>query len=98
MEITPGTAQLITQRDTAVGNPQVKNDAVQKTQEAAGNPAKVADVQIQARALATDKPPFDAQKVADIKAQIAAGAYKVDLDNLASRMLDSGVIGVDEAK
>ncbi len=48
--------------------------------------------------LATEKPPFDAQKVADIKQQIASGTYKIDTDALAAKMLDSGVLGVDSKK
>ena len=48
--------------------------------------------------LASEKPPFDAQKVADIKQQIAAGSYKVDIDALAAKMLDAGVLGVDSKK
>ncbi len=48
--------------------------------------------------LATEKPPFDAQKVADIKQQIASGTYKIDTDALAEKMLNSGVLGVDSKK
>lgn len=48
--------------------------------------------------LATEKPPFDAQKVSDIKQQIASGSYKVDTDALAAKMLDAGVLGVDSKK
>ena len=44
--------------------------------------------------LATEKPPFDAQKVSDIKQQIASGSYVVDTDALAAKMLDAGVLGV----
>tara|TARA_R110002033_G_scaffold46726_6_gene91551 strand:+ start:7058 stop:7348 length:291 start_codon:yes stop_codon:yes gene_type:complete len=45
--------------------------------------------------LAMEKPPFDAQKVSDIKQQIASGTYEVDTDALAAKMLDAGVLGVD---
>ena len=48
--------------------------------------------------LAMEKPPFDAQKVSDIKQQIASGTYKVDTDVLAAKMLDAGVLGVDSKK
>ncbi len=48
--------------------------------------------------LATERPPFDAQKVADIKQQIASGSYAVDIDALAAKMLDAGVLGVDSKK
>lgn len=48
--------------------------------------------------LATEKPPFDAQKVSDIKQQIASGSYHVDTDALAAKMLDAGVFGVDSKK
>lgn len=45
--------------------------------------------------LATEQAPFDAQKVSDVKQQIASGSYEVDTDVLAVRMLESGVLGVD---
>lgn len=48
--------------------------------------------------LATEKPPFDAEKVADIKRQIASGSYQIDTDALAEKMLDAGVLGVDTRK
>lgn len=48
--------------------------------------------------LATEKPPFNAQKVSDIKQQIASGSYAVDTDALAAKMLDAGVLGVDSKK
>ncbi len=48
--------------------------------------------------LATEKPPFDAVKVADIKRQIASGNYRVDTDALAEKMLDAGVLGVGSRK
>jgi len=48
--------------------------------------------------LATEKPPFDIEKVAEIKRQIASGDYLVDTDALAMKMLDAGVLGVDSKK
>ena len=48
--------------------------------------------------LAAEKPPFDAQKVSDIKQQISAGSYQVDTDNLAAKMIDAGVLGVESKK
>ncbi len=48
--------------------------------------------------LAAEKPPFDAEKVADIKQKIASGNYHVDTDALAEKMLAAGVLGVDSDK
>lgn len=48
--------------------------------------------------LATEKPPFDVEKVADIKRQIASGNYHVDTDALAEKMLDAGILGVDSKR
>lgn len=58
----------------------------------------VGTISTTASQLATEKPPFDAQKVAHIKQQIAAGSYKVDTDALAAKMLDAGVLGVGSKK
>ncbi|WP_339827492.1 flagellar biosynthesis anti-sigma factor FlgM [uncultured Parasphingorhabdus sp.] len=65
---------------------------------ATGNAKASSIISTTASQLATEKPPFDAQKVADIKQQIASGTYKVDTDALAEKMLDSGVFGVDSRK
>ncbi|MEW4466460.1 flagellar biosynthesis anti-sigma factor FlgM [Parasphingorhabdus sp. JC815] len=47
-----------------------------------------------ASVLAEKTPPFDIQKVADVRERIAAGTYKVDSDALAQKMLDRGVFGM----
>ncbi|MEO9635739.1 MAG: flagellar biosynthesis anti-sigma factor FlgM [Parasphingorhabdus sp.] len=77
---------------------QLERAAAAETAKSAANAEKAsASVAISTTAsqLATEKPPFDAQKVSDIKQQIASGNYKVDTDKLAEKMLDSGVLGVD---
>ena len=76
-------------KDTAVKNLGSGPDAT-KVQSSA--------ISTTASKLASEKPPFDVQKVADIKQQIAAGSYRVDTENLAAKMLDAGVIGVDAKK
>jgi flagellar biosynthesis anti-sigma factor FlgM len=48
--------------------------------------------------LAAEKPPFDQQKVTEMREKIASGSYRVDTDALAGKMLDVGVIGVDAEK
>lgn len=57
--------------------------------------AKPAAVSTTAATLAAGQPPFDAQKVADLREQIAAGTYHVDTDALADKMLTAGVFGLD---
>ena len=53
----------------------------------AGKTAAPSAISTTASQLATEKPPFDAQKVSDIKQQIASGSYKIDTDALAAKML-----------
>ncbi|GAB5480891.1 MAG: hypothetical protein Pars92KO_06480 [Parasphingorhabdus sp.] len=48
--------------------------------------------------LAAQTPPFDAQKVADVRQKIASGIYSVDTAALAQKMLDMGVFGVETTK
>tara|TARA_R110000824_G_scaffold211072_3_gene397031 strand:+ start:15031 stop:15321 length:291 start_codon:yes stop_codon:yes gene_type:complete len=45
-----------------------------------------------AEELLSKRPSFNAEKVATLKAQIASGAYFVDLDLLAAKILDAGVL------
>lgn len=48
--------------------------------------------------LAAQTPPFDAQKVADVRLKIASGIYSVDTAALAQKMLDTGAFGVESGK
>ncbi|MEH6789203.1 flagellar biosynthesis anti-sigma factor FlgM [Parasphingorhabdus sp.] len=69
-----------------------------KSVAAAGDVKISASITTTVSKLAADKPPFDIEKVADIKRQIASGSYQVDTDALALKMLDAGVLGVDSKK
>lgn len=48
--------------------------------------------------LAAKSPPFDAQKVAEVRQKLAAGLYSVDTAALAQKMLDTGVFGTESDK
>ncbi|GAB5486475.1 MAG: hypothetical protein Pars2KO_00450 [Parasphingorhabdus sp.] len=48
--------------------------------------------------LAAVKPPFDDQKVSEIRDKLANGNYSVDTDALAKKMLEVGVLGVETKK
>lgn len=48
--------------------------------------------------LAAQSPPFDAQKVAEVRQKIASGTYSVDTAALAQKMLDTGAFGVESDK
>ncbi len=77
------------------------NESAAKTVEAAADTGKTktpSAISTTASQLASEKPPFDAQKVSDIKQQIASGSYTVDTDALAAKMLGAGVLGVDSKK
>ncbi|MGB5483149.1 flagellar biosynthesis anti-sigma factor FlgM [Parasphingorhabdus sp.] len=77
------------------------NEAAVKSLAGATDPAEAkipSTISTTASKLAAGPLPFDAQKVADIKQQIASGSYKVDTDALAAKMLDAGVLGVDSKK
>ena len=77
------------------------NEAAVKSLAGATDPVEAeitSAISTTASKLAAEKPPFDAQKVSDIKQQIASGSYKVDTDALAAKMLDAGVLGVDSKK
>ncbi|QJB68010.1 flagellar biosynthesis anti-sigma factor FlgM [Parasphingorhabdus halotolerans] len=77
------------------------NEAAAKNVEAAAGTGKAtvpSSISTTASQLATEKPPFDAQKVSEIKQQIASGNYQVDTDALAAKMLDAGVLGVASKK
>lgn len=45
--------------------------------------------------LAALSPPFDAEKVAEVRQKIASGMYSVDTAALAQKMLDTGAFGVE---
>ena len=77
------------------------NEAAVKSLEGASGAGKAKNsstISTTASQLASEKPPFDAQKVSDIKQQLASGKYQVDTDALATKMLESGVLGVESKK
>lgn len=51
-------------------------------------------ITITASILAAQSPPFDEQKVAEVRQKIASGVYSVDTAALAQKMLDMGVFGL----
>lgn len=76
----------------------ISNGAAAKKADAAAGTSNAKETNVAsttASKLAADKPPFDVQKVADMRQKIAAGDYRVDTDALAAKMLDVGVIGVE---
>ncbi|MEP2101874.1 MAG: flagellar biosynthesis anti-sigma factor FlgM [Parasphingorhabdus sp.] len=64
----------------------------------AGGTEKAPSIMTTASILAAQTPPFDAQKVSEIRQKIASGVYSVDTAALAQKMLDTGVFGVDSDK
>lgn len=46
-----------------------------------------------ASALAQKGPPFDADKVASLRAAIASGSYQINLDNIANGIIRFGLSG-----
>jgi len=80
--------------------PALNGAAAKPVDGAAGSDKAKAPIAVSTTAsqMAVDKPPFDEQKVSDIKQKIAAGSYHVDTDALASKMLDAGVLGVETKK
>lgn len=69
-------------------------DASQNTDGADAAPA----ITTTASLLAAKTPPFDAEKVAEVRQKIAAGVYNVDTAALAQKMLDMGVFGTGSDK
>lgn len=60
--------------------------------EAANNGTGTATNPVSGIGLSTERPTFDAQKVGRIKLQIAFGIYHIDMDRLAAKLLDDGVV------
>lgn len=60
--------------------------------EAANKPTDAATNAATAMGLSTERPTFDAQRVADIKLQFAFDNYHIDTDRLAEKLLDAGVL------
>lgn len=60
--------------------------------EAADNETGAADNPVPGMGLSNEGPKFDAPKVDRIKLQIAFGIYHIDMDRLAAKLLDDGVV------
>tara|TARA_R110001606_G_scaffold86103_2_gene194902 strand:+ start:42437 stop:42718 length:282 start_codon:yes stop_codon:yes gene_type:complete len=60
--------------------------------EAADNETGAANNPAPGKGLPIERPTFDAQKVDRIKLQIAFGIYHIDMDRLAAKLLDDGVV------
>lgn len=60
--------------------------------EAADNETGAPDNPVPGMGLSNEGPKFDAQKVDRIKLQIAFGIYHIDMDRLAAKLLDDGVV------
>ena len=86
----PGTAKAAPAKVNSTKTDQniATDKAVQQDSAAATTAARLAET----------KPPFDVAKVAAVKAQIAAGKFTIDTDNLAKKMLEVGVFGMESKK
>jgi len=86
--------------NTRLDRPVLQDSAANKA--AAGTnadqPKQSPAITTTASILAAQTPPFDAQKVADVRQKIASGVYSVDTAALAQKMLDNGVFGVESDK
>lgn len=85
--------------NTRMDRPALNEAAAQKVEMTKGSEKAAKSPAITtASKLAAEKAPFDDQKVSEIKQKISSGSYQVDIDALAKKMLDVGVIGVDSNK
>lgn len=86
--------------NTRLDRPVPNEAAVKKTETSvdATQTKETTSTSMTATQLAANKPPFDEQKVSEIKQKIASGSYAVDTDALANKMLEVGVLGVETKK
>ncbi len=84
--------------NTRLDRPVLQEGVAKKTDAGAAKTKEAPAVNTTASLLATDKAPFDEQKVSEVREKMAAGDYSVDTDALAKKMLDTGVFGVESKK
>lgn len=86
--------------NTRLDRPVLQDSAANKAAAGAnaGKSEQSPAIMTTASILAAQTPPFDAQKVADVRQKIASGIYSVDTAALAQKMLDNGVFGVESGK
>jgi flagellar biosynthesis anti-sigma factor FlgM len=84
--------------NTRLDRPVLQEGVANKTDASAARTKEAPTISTTASVLATEKPPFDEQKVTEVRQKLAAGDYRVDADALAKKMLDTGVFGVDSKK
>lgn len=84
--------------NTRLDRPVLQESVANKTDAGAPKTKEAPAISTTASLLATEKPPFDEQKVSEVRQQIVAGDYRVDTDKLAKKMLDTGVFGVESKK
>ncbi|GAA0466843.1 hypothetical protein GCM10009096_04430 [Parasphingorhabdus litoris] len=86
--------------NTRLDRPVLQEGAPKKldTGKDAGGADKAPSIMTTASILAAQTPPFDEQKVSEIRQKIASGVYSVDTAALAQKMLDTGVFGVESDK
>ncbi len=86
--------------NTRLDRPTVAEGAPRKLEGGvdAGGSGSKPTITTTASILAAQQPPFDEQKIAEIRQKIASGVYSVDIAALAQKMLDTGVFGVGSAE
>lgn len=86
--------------NTRLDRPTVQEGAPQKLDSGkdAGAAKETPSITTTASLLAAQRPPFDEQKVSEVRQKIASGVYSVDTAALAQKMLDTGVLGVKSDK
>lgn len=84
--------------NTRLDRPVLQESAANKPDAGAAKSKEVPAINTTASLLATEKAPFDEQKISEVRQKIADGDYRVDTDALAKKMLDTGVFGVEAKK
>lgn len=84
--------------NTRLDRPVLQEGVANKTDAGAAKAKEAPAINTTASLLATEKAPFDEQKISEVRAKIMAGDYRVDTDALAKKMIETGVFGVETKK
>ncbi|QTD55445.1 flagellar biosynthesis anti-sigma factor FlgM [Parasphingorhabdus cellanae] len=84
--------------NTRLDRPVLQESVANKPDSGAAKAKDASVINTTASLLATEKAPFDDQKVSEVREKIVAGDYRVDTDALAKKMLETGVFGVETKK